>query len=107
MKVVVADSSTGIADEDSRVTIDVPSDPGIVVTADGPQGAAGGSAFAYTHDQLTPSALWTITHNLAGFPNVTVVDSAGTQVEGDVDYTDSNVLTIAFSAAFGGKAYLS
>jgi hypothetical protein len=71
--------------------------------------AGGGEAlpFAYVHHQNTPDVLWTIDHNLNGYPNVTVVDSAGTQVEGDVDYTSAVQLTISFTAAFAGDAYLS
>lgn len=74
----------------------------------GDDGAPGSSeAFNYIHDQGVPSTTWNINHNLNGFPNVTVVDSAGTQVEGNVVYVDANNMTISFSAAFSGKAYLS
>lgn len=70
----------------------------------GPPGPAGGT---YTHTQGTAAAVWSITHNLGFFPNVTVLDSAGTEVEGDVAYVDANNLTVTFTAAFGGVAYLS
>jgi len=74
----------------------------------GPPGDPGSSeSFNYTHDQGVPSTTWNINHDLNGFPNVTVVDSAGTQVEGNVVYVDANNMTISFSAAFSGKAYLS
>lgn len=73
----------------------------------GETGPAGGAASTYVHDQGTPSALWTIAHGLGYFPNVTIVDSGGTQVVPDVIYPDMNTVEIAFSAAFGGKAYLS
>jgi hypothetical protein len=62
-------------------------------------------AFAYT--QQTASNTWTINHNLNFNPNVTVVDSAGTNVEGEVRYVNSNQLTISFQSAFSGYAYLS
>jgi hypothetical protein len=48
-----------------------------------------------------------INHNLGFKPNVTVVDSAGTIYEGEITYTNPNSLTVSFSAAFSGKAYLS
>jgi hypothetical protein len=77
----------------------------------GPQGPAGpagaGGVTSYTHTQGISLATWTITHNLGFFPNVSVVDSANTQVEGDVVYTSVNALTVSFSSAFSGKAYLS
>lgn len=61
--------------------------------------------FKYT--QGTPSTSWAITHNLNGYPAVTVVDSAGSVVIGQVTYSNSNNLIINFSAAFSGIAYLS
>lgn len=64
-------------------------------------------AVAFAHTQGVSSNSWTITHNLNFYPNVTVIDSAGTVVEGEIFYTSRNVLTVTFSGAFSGKAYLS
>lgn len=61
----------------------------------------------YNHTQLVPAATWDITHGLGRFPAVTVVDSAGSVVEGEVDYVSENQLVITFSAAFSGYASLS
>jgi hypothetical protein len=36
-----------------------------------------------------------------------VIDSANTMVVGEVTYTNTNNLTIQFSAGFSGKAYLN
>jgi hypothetical protein len=67
-----------------------------------------GSSFQYyVFNQNTPSTTWTITHNLGRRPSVTVVDSAGTVVIGEVTYTSDNALTIQFSAGFSGQAYLN
>jgi len=85
----------------------------IVVTAPGPQGSGGLTAaeipdlVAFTHSQLSSSNTWTIVHNLDFYPNVTVFDSAGSMVEGSVTHSSKTTLTIAFSAAISGKAYLS
>ena len=62
---------------------------------------------SYEHNQGAASNSWVITHNLGFKPNVTVVDSAGTIYEGEISYTNSNSLTVSFSASFSGKAYLS
>lgn len=62
---------------------------------------------AYHHRQNTTSNTWIINHNLGFYPNVTVVDSGGTIVEGEIAYTTRNSLTTTFSAAFSGHAYLS
>jgi hypothetical protein len=78
--------------------------------ATGPGGlgtAAIAALVSYTHNQAAASATWTITHNLNFRPNVTVFDSANTMVEGAVTHTNSNSLTIAFSATISGTAYLS
>jgi len=72
----------------------------------GPPGVAGVGS-SYTFVQGTPLAVWTITHTVPYYPNVVVVDSANSQVEGDVVYTSSSVVTITFSGAFSGRAFLS
>ncbi|MBM4179638.1 MAG: hypothetical protein FJ211_09970 [Ignavibacteria bacterium] len=66
------------------------------------------SSSAYTHNQATASSSWTITHNLGYFPGgVSVVDSAGTKVYGDVTFVSENQIVVNFNSAFGGKAYIS
>ena len=62
---------------------------------------------SYEHTQGVASDSWVIAHNLGFKPNVTVVDSAGSIVEGEIAYTNSNSLTVSFSSAFSGKAYIS
>lgn len=72
--------------------------------------ANGGSAWqdrTYRHVQGVAATVWTITHNLACRPSVTVVDSTGTLVIGQVEYLDDNNVRLTFSAAFGGEAYLN
>lgn len=61
----------------------------------------------YTHEQMAASTTWVVSHNLNRKPQVTVVDSAGTEVIGDVAYNDDNTVTLSFSAPFSGKAYLA
>ena len=62
---------------------------------------------SYEHIQDVVSNSWVIVHNLGFKPNVTVIDSAGTIYEGEIAYTNTNSLTVSFSAAFSGKAFLS
>ena len=62
---------------------------------------------SYDHTQGSASDTWVINHNLGFKPNVTVVDSAGTIYEGEIMYTNTNSLTVSFSASFSGRAYLS
>lgn len=61
----------------------------------------------FTYIKSTPDKIWEITHDLDKYPSVTVVDSAGSVVMGDITYTSKSTLTVTFSAAFSGKAYLN
>lgn len=65
------------------------------------------SDVTYVHTQSIPAAIWNINHNLDKFPAVAVEDSGGSWVIGNVDYIDSNNITLTFVGAFGGKAYLN
>ena len=62
---------------------------------------------SYVHTQSGSASTWTITHNLGYYPAVSVVDSGGSLVIGDVTYISTNTLSVSFTASFGGKAYLS
>jgi hypothetical protein len=62
---------------------------------------------SYVHTQLLASDTWVVVHNLNFYPNVTVVDSGGSMYEGEIAYNSANQLTLTFSAAFSGTAYLS
>ena len=44
----------------------------------------------------------TVTHNLGKYPAVTVFDSAGDEVEGDIQHLNTNSFTLSFSASFSG-----
>ena len=61
----------------------------------------------YVFIQSIPSSVWEINHNLNKVPSVTVVDSAGSIVMGEINYIDMNNITITFSGAFSGKALLN
>lgn len=61
----------------------------------------------YIHTQAVASAEWTIQHDLDKYPSVTVVDSGGSVVIGDCQYTSRNTVVLRFNGAFGGKAYLN
>ena len=61
----------------------------------------------YIHEQILASNVWNITHNLGKFPSVTVVDSAGSLIVGEVDYISNSSLTLRFTSSFSGKVYLN
>lgn len=61
----------------------------------------------YTHIQDVASDTWTINHNLEYYPNIEIVDSAGTAVIGNYQYVNVNTIVATFASPFAGKAYLS
>jgi len=61
----------------------------------------------YVHNQPAVSSTWTINHTLGGRPSVTVVDSAGTVVYGEVQYLSNSQVVVTFTAPFSGYAYLT
>lgn len=67
----------------------------------------GGGDKTYVHNQVVASKTWEITHNLYKQPSVTIVDSGGNTIVGEVEYTNLNSLVCTFSSPFSGKAYLN
>ena len=95
-KIIIDDSSVSVSLGDSG--------------PQGPQGIPGEVQLAdisYVYTQSVSASTWTITHGLQFIPNITVVDSAGSVVEGDYSYPDENTVIATFSGGFTGKAYLS
>lgn len=74
---------------------------------EGPQGPQGTSGGIYTHNQSSASATWTIAHNLGYPPAITTVDSADTQMFGDLQYLDLNNAQVDFATPRTGYAYCS
>ena len=65
----------------------------------------GAPTFIFT--QAVAATVWNVSHNLGKFPSITVIDTANTVVTGEYTYIDNNNVTLKFSAAFAGKAYLN
>jgi hypothetical protein len=66
------------------------------------------NSITHVHTQSVPADTWTITHGFTDkFPSVTVIDSAGTEVIGDVQYVGTHQVVLTFAAEFSGKAYLN
>ena len=70
-------------------------------------GTATGDDKTFFYVQSTPAKEWEITHNLNKYPSVTIIDSANTKVEGEVEYVSMNKVKVKFSVAFSGKATLN
>ena len=61
--------------------------------------------FVYT--QGSPSDTWTISHPLNKYPSVTIIDSGGTEVIGNIEYIDTSTVVVTFASGFSGKAILN
>lgn len=95
--VIVGDSiSVDVISKTEQPTVDVIITGGIV-----------GVDKNFVFTQSSASATWTINHTLNKFPAVEVVDSANDIVIGNVTYNSTSQITITFTAAFSGKAYLN
>jgi len=74
----------------------------------GDTGATGGiGPLAFVFEQQSNSASWNVVHNLGYYPNVSIKEYGNKTVEGEVVYINANSLTILFSVAISGYAYLS
>lgn len=59
----------------------------------------------YIHEQNLATNIWYVNHNLGKKPAVSVIDSSGKIVYGNVEYLNENELIINFKYPFSGKAY--
>lgn len=82
-------------------TTELQNDAGFITVNDVPQPST------YTHNQLSSANEWIIVHSLNKYPNITVVDSGGSVVIGDIKYVSENEVRLNFNAPFSGKAYLN
>jgi hypothetical protein len=64
-------------------------------------------ALRYLHTQTVALDTWTVTHNLGYMPSITIIDSGGNEVEGNIVYTDVNSAVLTFTSEISGQAYLS
>lgn len=61
----------------------------------------------FTHNQVAAASVWNVTHNLAKFPSVTVIDSGGNFVVGEVQFPTIDTATLTFNTAFSGQAFFN
>lgn len=83
------------------------SQPNINVSISGVIASTGSGDKNYVHTQASPSATWTIDHDLAKRASVSVVDSAGSIIICDVSYTSDNQVVLTFDSSTSGQAYLN
>lgn len=69
------------------------------------QSSTGDAHYIYT--QNIADTVWNIPHILGKIPSVSVVDTGGSEIIGDIAHTDNNNCVLTFSNPFTGKAYLN
>lgn len=104
----VGSTTTGLPDTEAEVT-----NVGTVNAAildfvipkgeKGDQGEPGADGDKNYTTTFSPTDTLLVTHNLNKYPSVDVINSAGDEVIGDVNYLTTNSLIVSFSAAFGGR----
>jgi len=65
------------------------------------------SALRVKIQQASASATWTLKHNLNGKPSVTLTDLIGNNVYADIVYDSNSQITVSFTDATAGYAYLN
>lgn len=89
--------------EDSQFDVDYTKN---VVTIIG-NGSGTGDDATFVFNQHTPSSTWKITHNMNKFPSVSIVDSGGNIIIGNIFYIDRNNIELTFNGSFSGSVYLN
>lgn len=77
----------------------------------GPQGEQGEQGPPGTDanfiESFTNQSIVTVQHNLGKYPAVGVMDSAGDEVVGEVEFVDVNTVILRFANSFTGQAILN
>ena len=66
-----------------------------------------GSDANYEYIQPTPATTWSILHPLDKIVSVTIQDSSGREIEGEVSVNDGNMVIVEFNSAINGKVILN
>jgi len=61
----------------------------------------------YKHEESPASDTWTINHNLGRSPAVTIIDTEGNTVIGEINYVDDDNLILTFTSPVEGIAHLT
>jgi hypothetical protein len=101
-----------ITETDNTAVIETPSDEVIIAEGEtgpqgatgpqGPQGPPGVSGDKNFTQAFSSATSVTVDHNLGKFPAVSVFDTAGDEIIGDVDHETINQLIITFGVATSG-----
>jgi hypothetical protein len=94
---------------ESPVSLEVTKRELFYVIQQGPRGEPGanGTGVAHVHEQLTPSSLWIINHNLGVVPAlISVMDNGGNVVNVGIEHPTPNQTRITCNPPMSGIARL-
>lgn len=95
-------NQTEITDSSGHVTIL----QSAVIGPPGPPGPPGGGTGSgtYEHNQASPSALWTINHNLGFRPSITLLTTGGVEFEAEIGHVSENQAVATLTQPLAGMA---
>lgn len=73
----------------------------------GTPGSGGPGGSHYEHTQTVPSATWQVAHALGYRPNISVINTGGKVVYGDLQHDSNNLAVITFPSPIAGTATCS
>lgn len=65
----------------------------------------GDKNFIFT--QGVASTVWNVVHNLGKRPSPVIIDSAGTEIEGQINHISNNAFDVLLNAATTGSVYIN
>lgn len=110
---VEVETDTGLTieamvDSVSVIEVVVDADPQIEVIEEGPQGIPGPPGEGFIHNQSSPAAEWTVTHNLGRkvIPTLVLTSAPSEPVFTDVVFIDSNSFLVQWTQPESGWAFI-
>lgn len=109
LAVVVEDAKAGVSINVDELTVHIEDGVELIVSdigMRGPRGLPGsGGDLSWRHVQGVAASTWIVLHNLGKYPSISIVDSGGSAVIGEIRYDSLNQCTLTFASAFSGEAY--
>jgi hypothetical protein len=90
-----------------QIVVAIAAAPVLQLQPVGIQGPPGPSGGRYLHTQASPSATWTINHNLGFTPSVAVYSVGGIEVAAQILVVSPNQVQVLFVTPTAGTATLS
>ncbi len=69
-------------------------------------GGGTGTGASYVHNQTSAASTWSIVHNLATKPAVTLIDPTGKELHAEISWPNNSTVTVTHAQPYSGTAYL-